>query len=64
VSGQSYHDFVVAPPVHADVRQEIPLIDDTEFFKKYESTAAIAPRPVAVETVTKPTDEKSNSQKT
>jgi len=40
------------PPVQADTRPEIPLVDDTEFFKKYESTATVA--------ITKPVVEPTN----
>jgi hypothetical protein len=65
ISGQSYNDFIAAPPVQADTRPEIPLVDDTEFFKKYESTAAVVvPKAPVAEPVSRPAaEEKSVSQK-
>lgn len=54
--------------MQAETRAEIPLVDDTEFFKKYESTAAVAapkttPESSAVRPVLATPDEKTTTQK-
>lgn len=61
---------MVPPPAPIENRAEIPLIDDADFFKKYEATA-VAPRPIVPEapaaqtptTAAKPTEERNPTQR-